>query len=235
MCAIYATDLNVRCANYVKSSKLLVAVADPQPYEELLFNSKQRQSITRGTKIIWSSRNDLNSLSHPPYAPQERQISVPQSNYCTSSQFGIGWSVRSSRFSVPVSMCLLSIVVICLFFHHFLFKSNPCSCKKEAESEGVRIQLSKTPFRARIFFPLSYAVHSYVPLDLGKFQYAPTCGTLCLSKQPQMSNSAICNNHQRDSSAGLDFGRPLRWYHIFFEDSIRIVLDHSTPLLHPSS
>lgn len=152
MCAIYATDLNVRCANYVKSSKLLVAVADPQPYEELLFSSKQSRSITRGTKIIWSSRNYLNSLSHPSYAPQERQISIPQSNYCTSSQFGIGWSVRSSCFSVPVSMCLLSIVVICLFFHPFLFKSNPCSCKRKQRVKVLGFNYQKHLSEPEFFF-----------------------------------------------------------------------------------
>lgn len=160
---------------------------------------------------------------------------MPPGNYCTSSQFEVGQSVRTSCFSVPVSLCSLSRVIICLFFHIFLFKSNPRSRERKHRVTVLGFNCQKHLSEPKLHFPWSYVVHSYVPLDLGKFQYALTCATLGLSEQLQICNSTVCNNYQRDSSVGLDFGRPVRRYRVFFEDSIRIYLDPSTPLRHPST
>lgn len=87
----------------------------------------------------------------------------------------------------------------------------------------------------KLHFPLSYVVHSYVPLPLGEFQYPPTSAALGLNEQLQTCSSTVIKNYQRDSSVGLDFGRSVRRYCVFSEENIRTMLDHSTPLFHPSS
>lgn len=98
-----------------------------------------------------------------------------------------------------VSVCSLSKVVICLFFHLFLFKSSPCSRERKHRVTVLGFNYQKHLSEPKLLFPWSYVVHSYVPLDLGKFQYALACAALGLSIQLQLCNSTICNDYQRES------------------------------------
>lgn len=104
---------------------------------------------------------------------------------------------------------LLFQCVICLFFHLFLFKRNPHN-KKEAQNDSVWIQLSKTPFTAKIAFSMILHGVQLCPVGVGKVPVTLTCAMLGLREQLQICNSAICNTYQKESPLGLDFGRPLR-------------------------